>query len=154
VNLLINTLPQDRAVRGDSSDDDDENYNDNNADENDELFASSKALLGDSSSRLQPGYLNIIRCKDANQHDPSKSVVKSVSFHSSGELLLTAGLDKTLRFFQVDGLVNAKVHGIHFKDLPIHCAAFTANDQVSVINCCYSSESILYSSRVPYPNSC
>jgi U3 small nucleolar RNA-associated protein 18 len=120
---------QDRAAAHDSSDDE-ENYNDRE-DENNYLFTSSKALLGDSSSRLQPGYLNIIRCKDANQHDPSKSVVKSVSFHSSGELLLTAGLDKTLRFFQVDGIVNAKVHGIHFKDLPIHCAAFTANDQVS-----------------------
>jgi U3 small nucleolar RNA-associated protein 18 len=130
VDLLVNMSPQDRAVAGDSSDDDENNYN--HQDENDELFANSKALLGESSSRLQPGYLNIIRCKDANQHDPSKSVVKSVSFHSSGELLLTAGLDKTLRFFQVDGIVNAKVHGIHFKDLPIHCAAFTANDQVSV----------------------
>ena len=71
-----------------------------------------------------------MRCKDANQHDPSKAVVKSVHFHPSGELLLTAGLDKALRFFQIDGVENPKVHGLHFKDLPIECAAFTANDQV------------------------
>ncbi len=41
------------------------------------------------------------RCKDANQHDPAKSVVRAVSFHPTGELLLAGGFDKTLRLFQV-----------------------------------------------------
>ena len=39
--------------------------------------------------------------KDANQADPSSAVVRSVEFHPSGNLLLTASLDKRVRFFQV-----------------------------------------------------
>jgi U3 small nucleolar RNA-associated protein 18 len=41
--------------------------------------------------------------QDANQHDPCHAVVRSVEFHPNGQLLLTAGLDKKLRFFQVRG---------------------------------------------------
>lgn len=36
---------------------------------------------------------------------PQQAVVRSVRFHSSGGLALTAGLDKTLRIFQVSGLL-------------------------------------------------
>lgn len=96
------------------------------------LLASSARMLGTGSGLLQPGYINIVRLKDANQQDPSSSTVQSVCFDSSGELLVTAGFDKTLRIFQVDGAKNKKLHGIHFKDLPIHRAAFTADDQVVV----------------------
>lgn len=39
--------------------------------------------------------------KDANIQEPSSAVVQSVDFHLTGQLLLTAGLDKRLRFFQV-----------------------------------------------------
>ena len=38
---------------------------------------------------------------DANKAEPSASVVRSVEFHPNGQLLLTAGLDKRLRLFQV-----------------------------------------------------
>ena len=53
----------------------------------------------------RPPYLSAVetpnRCKDANQHDPAKAAVRAVSFHPTGELLLTGGFDKTLRLFQV-----------------------------------------------------
>lgn len=44
------------------------------------------------------------RLRDANQQEPSSSVVQSVEFHPAGRLLLTAGLDKRLRLFQVTNL--------------------------------------------------
>jgi len=47
-----------------------------------------------------------------------------VHFHPTGELCLTAGYDKTLRFFAVDGENNPKIHGVFFPDLPITCASF------------------------------
>ncbi|CAN0421830.1 unnamed protein product, partial [Laminaria digitata] len=72
------------------------------------------------------------RCKDANQHDPAKAVVRAVSFHPAGELLLTGGFDKTLRLFQVDGVRNTKMHSIFFDDLPITNAAFTSSDQAVI----------------------
>ena len=39
---------------------------------------------------------------DANKAEPSTAVVRCVEFHPNGQLLLTAGLDKRLRLFQVE----------------------------------------------------
>lgn len=36
----------------------------------------------------------------ARQAEPSRAVVRSVDWHPDGQVLLTAGLDKRLRFFQ------------------------------------------------------
>ena len=84
------------------------------------LFGSTSApLLATSQHRLPPNILNIVRCPDANQSDPNDAVVQSVHFHPGSDpekpLLLTAGLDKTLRFFQVGSESNQKIHGIHCK---------------------------------------
>lgn len=54
-----------------------------------------------------------------------QSGVSSVHFHPTAPVLLTAGLDKTLRIFQVDGKMNSKLQSIHLKDLPIHSAKWT-----------------------------
>jgi hypothetical protein len=83
-------------------------------------------LQGSASQRLPPNILNIMRCPDANLADPNKSVVQAVNFHPGSDperpLLLTAGLDKTLRFFQVGAEKSEKVHGIHckFPSMTIH----------------------------------
>jgi len=37
---------------------------------------------------------------------------------------MTAGMDKMLKFFKVDGEENHKIHGIHFPQMPIMCASF------------------------------
>jgi hypothetical protein len=83
------------------------------------LFSKSGSLLASSRNRLPPNVLSIVRCPDANQTDPSKSVVQAVQFHPGSDrdkpLLLTAGLDKTLRFFQVGLEKSEKIHGIHCK---------------------------------------
>lgn len=54
-------------------------------------------------------------------------------FHKNGSLFFTAGYDKTLRLFQVDGLHNPKVQGVFFPDLPIQSAAFTGQDHTHVV---------------------
>ena len=87
-------------------------------DENEAQF-SSTPLLRASEGVLPPNVINIVRCPDANQADPCKAVVQAVHFHPGSDpnrpLLLTAGLDKTLRFFQVGAESSEKVHGIHCK---------------------------------------
>lgn len=90
--------------------------------EQDELdfFDSAEPLLvGTQSGRLPPNILNTIRCPDANQSDPNQAVVQAVHFHPGSDpdhpLLLTAGFDKTLRFFQVGSDKSDKIHGIHCK---------------------------------------
>lgn len=81
-------------------------------------------LVVKNKGRLPQGLIEVSRVKDANIVEPSDAVVQSVDFHSNGQLLLTAGFDKKLRFFQIDGKRNPKVQGIFLEDFPIHKAAF------------------------------
>ncbi|KAJ3271884.1 U3 snoRNP protein, partial [Borealophlyctis nickersoniae] len=74
---------------------------------------------------LNSDRLEIVRLKDANQMAYSQAVVQSVTFHPTAPVVMTAGYDKTLRLFQIDGKVNPKIQSIYIKDLPIHKAAFT-----------------------------
>jgi len=48
--------------------------------------------------------------------------------------MLTAGLDKTLRLFNVDGVQCSKIQGVHFGDLPVFCAEWSAHG--NEIYCC------------------
>ena len=73
---------------------------------------------------LPPGEVELIRLNDANKAEPSGGVVQSVQFHPGGELLLTAGLDRKLRLFRVDGAENPKAGAAFLEDLPVRRAAF------------------------------
>lgn len=86
------------------------------------------------TARLLPqGKVEATRLRDANASEPSSAVIRSVQFHSNGSLLLTAGLDKTLRLFDVDGTNNPKVQSIHFDDLPIRKACFSGDGTQVVV---------------------
>lgn len=95
------------------------------------LLSSTKSLLASSSTRLQPHILNVVRCPDANSGHYNSSTVNVVQFHPGSDedepLMMTGGLDKTLRFFKVNSEGSQKVHGIHFPNMPIHCASFLGN---------------------------
>ncbi|CAB9525449.1 RNA-associated protein 18 homolog [Seminavis robusta] len=122
---------------------DKQQQNDDDDDQDDtDIQLSSQPLLqhGASSStkRLAPNILSVVRCPDANQSDYNKAVVQAVHFHPGSDpdqpLLLTAGLDKTLRFFQVTAEGSEKVHGIHFPKLPIYSAAFLGDTGKVVVS--------------------
>lgn len=69
--------------------------------------------------------LTLTRVKDANVQEINSSVVQCVEWNpASKEMMLTAGYDKTLRLFRVDGEENAKMFSLHFADLPIQTAKF------------------------------
>ncbi|KAG7368439.1 WD40 repeat-containing protein [Nitzschia inconspicua] len=110
---------------------DDDTDDEGSEDEALTLFNTSKSLLASSRNRLPPNILNIIRCPDANQADPNKAVVRAVNFHPGSDpeqpLMLTAGLDKNLRFFQIGEEKSKKIHGIHFPKMPIYSASFLGN---------------------------
>ncbi|TYZ63226.1 hypothetical protein PybrP1_002029 [[Pythium] brassicae (nom. inval.)] len=107
--------------RGDDSDSDEEEA----LSAEDVAVRSTGKMLDSAGDVLQQGSIDICRMKDANQHGPSNAVVQSVQFHPNGQLLLTAGLDKTLHLFQVDGSTNAAVESVFLKDLPLLDAKFT-----------------------------
>lgn len=86
------------------------------------------------SSTLRSGVLDIRQVKDANLEDRNRSVVNALEFHPSGRLLLTGGLDSTLRIFHVDGKRNSKVQGVHFRDMPIHRARFSGGGEQVIVS--------------------
>lgn len=101
-------------------------------DEADRLLRTAGGLLSRRNALLPHGLIEATRLKDANQQEPSNAVVQSVGFHPNGQLLMTAGLDKKIRLFQVDGLRNPKVQSMHLEDLPIHQAAFASGGDLLV----------------------
>eukprot|EP00613_Pedinella_sp_CCMP2098_P072880 CAMPEP_0171925820 /NCGR_PEP_ID=MMETSP0993-20121228/24365_1 /TAXON_ID=483369 /ORGANISM="non described non described, Strain CCMP2098" /LENGTH=464 /DNA_ID=CAMNT_0012564519 /DNA_START=99 /DNA_END=1490 /DNA_ORIENTATION=- len=137
---LPTSKKQKKRARGlgeveDSGDDDDGSEDDDESLLGADVLRSTAPLKrgGARGGPLGSGELDIIRCKDANAVEPSRSVVRSVAFHPKGELLLTAGMDKTLRFFHVDGKKNEKVDGVFFDDLPIYSADWShGGDKVTV----------------------
>lgn len=54
-----------------------------------------------ADTALPKGLLELTRLRDANVAGPSEGVVRACRFHPHGRLLLTAGLDKRIRLFQV-----------------------------------------------------
>jgi U3 small nucleolar RNA-associated protein 18 len=76
---------------------------------------------------LSPQFLDIVRLKDANISNYSKGVVEAVEFHPKAPVVLTAGLDRTIRLFHIDGKVNQKISSIFIKDLPILSAKFSVD---------------------------
>lgn len=95
-------------------------------DEDEFISSSAPMLLGPSQGSLPSNLIDMVRCRDVNESDPNKAAVQSVHFHPGSNadrpLALTAGFDKTLRFFQVGADGSDKVHGIYCKscscDLP------------------------------------
>lgn len=87
------------------------------------LLTQQGGLLGDGGL-LAPGELETSRLRDANAADAAEAVVRCLEYHPNGQLLLTAGLDKRLRFFAVDGDTNPLVQSLFLEDLPVHTAAF------------------------------
>ncbi|KAI8597009.1 WD40-repeat-containing domain protein [Dissophora ornata] len=94
----------------------------------DSLLASSKGFLEKSTKLriLSSESISVTRVKNANQMAYSKSVLQSVEFHPNSQMLLTAGFDRTLRLFQIDGKLNQLMQSIFYKDMPIYKAAFSA----------------------------
>lgn len=113
---------QPRAAGGE--DDGDEEAEDDAAPSHDTAMAGG---LLQAPVALLPGRLNVTRVRDANRADPSKAVIQAQGWHRDGGVLFTAGLDKTLRFFAVDGRKNPKVASVHFDDLPIASAGWTGD---------------------------
>ena len=81
------------------------------------LRSSTNLVLADNKGVLAPDEIKMSRLTDANAADPSnKASIQSVRFNDS-QLLLTAGYDKTMRLFSIDGKNNPKVASAHFREV-------------------------------------
>ncbi|CAH1447336.1 unnamed protein product [Lactuca virosa] len=113
-------------------------YNSDDSDQEngdfDGILQTTEDLVVSGSSKLLPGLLEYSRLVDANAQDPSSGPINSVQFHRNGQLLLTGGLDKKLRFFQIDGKRNTKIQSIFVDDCPIRKAAFTPDGSQVILS--------------------
>ncbi|KAJ9560016.1 hypothetical protein OSB04_005176 [Centaurea solstitialis] len=100
----------------------------------DSILQTTEDLVVKDGSKLLPGLLEYSRLVDANAQDPSSGPINSVQFHRNGQLLLTGGLDKKLRFFQIDGKRNTKIQTIFVDDCPIRKAAFTPDGSQVIVS--------------------
>lgn len=119
----------DRKNSSDDEDSDEENgavlargYNDVGG--VDDILRTNEDLVVKGSGKLLPGLLEYSRLVDANAEDPSNGPITSIQFHRNAQLLLAGGLDKRLRFFQIDGKRNTKIQSVFIDDCPIRKATF------------------------------
>ncbi|KAI8079668.1 WD40-repeat-containing domain protein [Gilbertella persicaria] len=122
---------EDRKRKASDSDDED---NDDIKDEDQldeetrlDLLKSTMGILDKRTKKtsISPKKIDILRLKNANRAVPrSKALITCIAFHPNAQVMLTAGLDKTLRLFQIDGKINPKIQSVVFKDMPIYHAEF------------------------------
>ncbi|AED91981.1 U3 small nucleolar RNA-associated protein 18 [Arabidopsis thaliana] len=122
--------PDSQIVDGESSDDDD--TQDGGVD--DILRTNEDLVVKSRGNKLCAGRLEYSKLVDANAADPSNGPINSVHFHQNAQLLLTAGLDRRLRFFQIDGKRNTKIQSIFLEDCPIRKAAFLPNGSQVIVS--------------------
>ncbi|GAV86825.1 WD40 domain-containing protein [Cephalotus follicularis] len=99
----------------------------------DDILRTNEDLVVKSSSKLLPGLLEFSRLVDANSEEPSNGPINSVHFHRNAQLLLTAGLDRRVRFFQIDGKRNTKIQSIFLEDCPVRKASFLPDGSQVII---------------------
>ncbi|KAL5995990.1 hypothetical protein ACLOJK_026063 [Asimina triloba] len=102
--------------------------------DDDDILRTNEDLVVKSRSKLLSGLLEYSRLMDANAEDPSNGPINSVQFHRNAQLLLAAGLDKKLRFFQIDGKRNTKIQCVFLEDCPIRKAAFLPDGSQVIVS--------------------
>ena len=117
----------------------DETAEDETAEEEEEAAASARLLrsaapLDRGSHALPERELSVKRAADLNRAEASSAVVQAMQWHPNGQLALTAGFDKTLRLFRVDGIENPKVQSVHMEHLSLASAVFSA-DGTQILLC-------------------
>jgi len=104
-------------------------------DEDIPLPTSAKAFGVPADGRLMPREIDIKRLRDITVAGDGRGpcTIGALDFHPNSELLLTAGRDKKVRLFSVDGEENPKVSSFFLKDFPVHEASFSpSGDQILV----------------------
>uniref|UniRef100_A0A8D0KP92 U3 small nucleolar RNA-associated protein 18 homolog n=1 Tax=Salvator merianae TaxID=96440 RepID=A0A8D0KP92_SALMN len=81
------------------------------------------------SDSLPRGILQMKNCLPANNERLSDGKLTTVQFHPSAQVVMTAGLDRSISLFQVDGITNPKIQSIHLEDFPIYKARFSADGE-------------------------
>ncbi|ESW20343.1 hypothetical protein PHAVU_006G200700 [Phaseolus vulgaris] len=124
----------DRGSDDELTDDENEVFVSRGFEDLDGVLKTNEDLVVKSGGKLLPGNLEYSRLVDANIQDPSNGPINSVQFHQNAQLFLAAGLDRKLRFFQIDGKRNAKIQSIFLEDCPIRKASFLPDGSQVIVS--------------------
>ncbi|KAG8546569.1 hypothetical protein GDO81_018605, partial [Engystomops pustulosus] len=138
-----------KASRSDDDDDEDDE------DAEDNLLSKTGNLIA-KSTYLTKGTVQVKKCTDANKENPSASPLTTVQFHPLAQVVMTAGVDRTVSFFQVDGITNPKIQSIFLKSFPVFKARFSADGEQVITTGCYHKIFYVYDmiggKIIPVPN--
>ncbi|CAK9442066.1 uncharacterized protein LODBEIA_P58380 [Lodderomyces beijingensis] len=82
---------------------------------------------------ISPTRISITRLKDATYQKLSKAAIQAISFHPTHSILLTAGFDKTIRLYQIDGKTNNFMTSYFLRNCPIMACQFLPQPDQNMI---------------------
>lgn len=98
------------------------------------LLKTNTKISSNTSFSLPKKMLDYTRLGHINEKDYHGSVVNAVQFHPTNNLMLSAGLDKRCKLYNVNHTKSIRVQSIFTKDLPIHSAAFIQNGKEIILS--------------------
>ncbi|XP_026717094.1 U3 small nucleolar RNA-associated protein 18 homolog [Athene cunicularia] len=101
---------------------------DSDSDEDDDLLCRTGNFVSYSES-LPKGILKLRTCLPANQERFADGRLVTVQFHPSAQVVMTAGQDRSVSLFQVDGIRNPRIQSIYLEGFPIHKACFSVDGE-------------------------
>ncbi|KFP25571.1 U3 small nucleolar RNA-associated protein 18, partial [Colius striatus] len=101
---------------------------DSDSDEDDDLLCRTGNFVANSES-LPRGILKMRTCLPANQERFADGKLATVQFHPSAQVVMTAGHDRSVSLFQVDGIRNPKIQSIYLESFPIYKACFSVDGE-------------------------
>ncbi|XP_065549454.1 U3 small nucleolar RNA-associated protein 18 homolog [Lathamus discolor] len=101
---------------------------DSESDEDDDLLRKTGNFVTNSES-LPKGILKMGICLPANQERFANGRLATVQFHPSAQVVMTAGHDRSVSLFQVDGIKNPKIQSIYLESFPIYKACFSVDGE-------------------------
>ncbi|XP_042658555.1 U3 small nucleolar RNA-associated protein 18 homolog [Tyto alba] len=101
---------------------------DSDSDEDDDLLRRTGNFVSNSES-LPRGILKMRTCLPANQERFANGRLATVQFHPSAQVVMTAGHDRSVSLFQVDGIRNPRIQSIYLESFPIYKASFSVDGE-------------------------
>ena len=92
-----------------------------------QLLKSNTSIFRKHDSILKSGKLDFTKLIPANYQNYHDSVTSSVNFHPREHLLVTCGLDRKAKLFNISAKKSHKVQSLFLPDLPIYSSAFINN---------------------------
>ncbi|CAF3330442.1 unnamed protein product [Rotaria socialis] len=108
------------------------NKNNEEEDSDEELFRRTGNYLT-KSTVLRAGTIDCLRCADFKHDVAHSKLLRSVEFHPSARILLTAGRSQYLNLYQVDGKKNERIQSLFFERFSIDTTHFTQDGNQVIV---------------------